>query len=239
MTFEEFLAAWNRALVDSRLPRTGFNSTSLDLANLDREVKTGVEPLGGQYAGPFFVTAGLAFRWSALQTARGATIEEDVLVELLGRDGAADVGTDHPWVRVDVTFSATVPYGKPLPMPPPERWAAWSEEVTTRLTEFDPVVADEEDETGEDLFAIGAWQGSPKATFACAEDGALQLESIEIEAWQAIRVPRHWDDPDREPDDLPDAQLDRMLTRVRKALHVWTEVLDQLKARTGRRSEAT
>jgi hypothetical protein len=233
MTFEEFLAAWGRAVADSRLPRVGVTSTSLDLRNLDREVETRVEPLGGQYAEPFFVTAGLAFRWSALQTARGATIEEDVLVELLGRDGAEDVDTDHPWVRVDITFSATVSYGKPLPMPPPERWAAWTEEVTARLTEIDPVVADEEDDTGGDLFAIGAWQGSPKATFACAEGGALQLERIEIEAWQAIHVPRHWDDPDREPDELPDAQLDRMLLRVRKALYVWTEVLDQLKPRNG------
>lgn len=138
MTFEEFLAAWNRAVAESRLPRAGFSATSLDLGNLDREVKTRVEPLGGQYAEPFYVTAALSFRWSALQTARGATIEEDVLVEILGRDGAEDCDTDHPWVRVDVTFSATVPYGKPLPMPPPERWAAWAEEVTTRLTEFDP-----------------------------------------------------------------------------------------------------
>ena len=232
MTFEEFLATWNRALAESGLRRFGFGATVVDLGSLDRVVEARVEPTGGQGAEPFFVTAALSFRWTALQTARGATIEEDVLIELLGRTGVDGRDTEQPWVRVDIRFSATLPYGKPLPMPTPDRWAAWAHEITARLSEFDPVVEDEEgDEPEEDLFTIGAWQGSPQATFVCTDDGGLLLERIELEAWQAIRVPRHWDSPDREPDEVPDPQLERMFTRVRKSLFVWAEVLDQMKPR--------
>ena len=54
------------------------------------------------------------------------------------------------------------------------------------------------------------------------------LETIELAAWQAIGVPREWDDPEREPDESPDDPLDRMFGRVRNALHVWSEVLDDL-----------
>ncbi|MEZ4241311.1 MAG: hypothetical protein R3F59_35175 [Myxococcota bacterium] len=192
MTHEAFLFAWNQALRRSELPRAGFATTTLDLEHLDRVSEVRVAPLGGQFAAPFHVTAGLSFRWSALLTARAATIEEDVLVELLGRPEAGDRDTEQPWVRVDISLCATLPHGKPLPMPAPDRWASWAREATTRLGELEPVVVDEEDSDPEsDMFTIGAWQGSPSATFRCEEDGRLALERIELEAWQAIGVPRN------------------------------------------------
>lgn len=133
MTYEQFLSAWNEALRRSQLPRMGFTSTTLDVQNLDRVSEVRVEPMGGQFAKPFYVTAGLSFRWSALLTARAATIEEDVLVELLGRPGADDQDTEPPWVRLDITLCATLLYGQPLPMPASDRWARWAREATTRL----------------------------------------------------------------------------------------------------------
>lgn len=41
-----------------------------------------MEPENGQLVKPFHVTARLVWSWSALQTARAATIEEDVLVDV-------------------------------------------------------------------------------------------------------------------------------------------------------------
>jgi hypothetical protein len=56
----------------------------------------------------FYVTATLSWRWDAALSARSATAEEDLLVEILGRDGSYLV-TEQPWLRVDVTLNATVP----------------------------------------------------------------------------------------------------------------------------------
>ena len=41
----------------------------------------------------------------------------------------------------------------------------------------------------------------------CGADGQLKPTSIELSAWQAIELPRHWDDPEREPDEHPHRQL--------------------------------
>jgi hypothetical protein len=228
VTYEAFHSAWTEALRRSRLSDHQVRTT-LDLHTLHRVSVVRVEPFGGQFAEPFCVTAGLSFRWSPLLTARAATIEEDVLVELLGRPEVSDVATQLPWVRVDIVLRATLPWGQPLPMPAPERWARWARETTVRLGELDPVVVDEEEDDPEsDWLPVGAWQGEPKATFRCGQDGRLSLEGIELEAWQAVTVPREWDDPAREPDEPPDDQLDRLFARVRSALHVWSEVLDHL-----------
>jgi hypothetical protein len=74
-------------------------------------------------------TSWLSWRWDALQTARTATREEDVLEELLGRDGY-NLVTERPWLRVDVTLRATLPLDSPLPMPGAEAWRRWVAEAS-------------------------------------------------------------------------------------------------------------
>lgn len=227
MTYEAFLSAWDEALRRSGLYFCGRTGTKLDLRTLDRVSEAYVEPIGGQFAEPFHVTAGLSFRWSPLLTARAGTIEEDVLIELLGPD-ATDVDTELPWVRVDVVLRATLGYGASLPMPAPERWARWANEAITRLGALEPVIDEEVDDFEDTGPIVGGWQGEPTATFQCGREGALSLERIEMAAWQAVTVPRCWDDSTREADAPPDAQLERLFARVRSSLHVWSEVLDHL-----------
>jgi hypothetical protein len=66
----------------------------LDLHNLDRIHRITVEPIGGQDAEPFLVTASLSWRWSALHTARTNTTEEDVVTEMFGNnDGRDPIGS--------------------------------------------------------------------------------------------------------------------------------------------------
>jgi hypothetical protein len=72
-------------------------------------------------------------------------------------------------------------------------------------------------------------QGEPTIKTTCGIDGELKVTGIELAAWQAIELPRVWDNPDREPDDDPADQLAGMFERVRAALHAWTEVLDHLR----------
>ncbi len=63
----------------------------------------------------------------------------------------------------------------------------------------------------------------------CDARGALLLEGVEVSAWQAINLPRIWDDPERDEDPPPDHELERMFARVRGALYAWLEALDHLR----------
>lgn len=237
MNYDEFRKAWGRALRESGLPLLSAREgdATLDLRSMDRTFTTYVEPLGGQEAEPFHVAATLSWRWDSLLTARTATTEEDMLVELLGREDSRAVETERPWLRVDVTLHASLPYGKPIAMPAPSVWAKWAREAHGRLNEIEPLVPEEDVREGTDgRLEILAWQGEPIAKVACGPDGDLKLESVEISAWQAVELPRRWDDSDREPDEHPARQLDEMFNRIRAALHAWMQAVDHLAPRRSR-----
>lgn len=228
--YEDFKAEWETVLRASGLPTIGVTADeALDLRSLARTYEVTVEPAGGQDAEPLFVSAKLSWRWDAIQTARTRTTEEDMLAEVLGREESA-VETKQPWMRVDVSLHASLPYGKPMPMPKPAVWAKWIREAMTRLESIEPVVPDERArETDDGNLEFLAWQGQPQVHCACGADGNLKLEAVEVSSWQAIELPRSWDDPDREPDEYPRAQLRALFARVKASLHAWMEVTDHLR----------
>jgi hypothetical protein len=234
MDYESFRTAWTRALRDSRLPIIGlYPEESLDTRNLDRKHKVYVEPLGRQDAPPFHVTATLSWTWNNLNTVRGTLRDEDIFVEMLGRDRAAGLMTEKPYVRVDIVLSARAPYDKPLPMPSTAAWAKWIHETIERLDHVEPLLPDEtlrENRMGM-TEALG-WQESPKVTAVCAPSGDLLLEAIEISAGQLIEVPRLLDCPD-EPDEDPEEELTDLFGRVKASLCAWMQALDHLRAETG------
>jgi len=131
MNYDQFRALWYEILDEAGLlsfpPRP---SETIDLGDMARMYRIFVELHRLQRAGPFHVTAELSWRWDALQTARTATREEDVLEELLGRDGYYLV-TERPWLRVDVTLRASPPLDSPLPMPAAEVWRRWVAEASS------------------------------------------------------------------------------------------------------------
>ncbi len=135
MNYDQFCALWHEILNEAGLlelssgPRP---SETIDLGDMACMYRIFVERYQLQRAGPFHITAELSWRWDALQTARTAIREEDVLEELLGRDGYYLV-TERPWLRVDVTLRANLPLDSPLPMPGAEAWRRWVAEVTARL----------------------------------------------------------------------------------------------------------
>lgn len=174
-------------------------------------------------AGPFHVAAELSWRWDALQTARTATTEEDVLMEWLGRDGYYLV-TERPWLRVDVTLRATLPLDSPLPMPEADAWRRWAAEVTARLAPWLPTEAEE---AGEGM-VVHSWGGEAVARLRCDPDGRLLLTNVEWPAWQGINLARQWDDPAREPDEFTDEELADFADRVGEALQVWESCLGYL-----------
>jgi hypothetical protein len=233
MQYDEFKSAWTTALKDSGLGVFGAEvHESLDLTNLNRRYEVSVLPLGGGGdAEPLLVTAGLSWRWDALQEARTASTEEDMLHALLGQDQADVVETEEPWLRVDVTLRATLPWGKPLPMPNQQAQQNWMREVVGRLERTEPLLPDEVvEESPDGNLAVLAWRGEPEIRATCAADGVLMVERVELASWQAINPPRVWDDPDRW-DEGPEDQLAAFFARVRQALHVWMECLDHLTRR--------
>jgi hypothetical protein len=107
---------------------------------------------------PFNVTACLSWTWDALQSARTATVEEDVLMELLGMEKRY-VNTEQPWLRVDVTLSATLPLDSPVPLPSATIWRKWVADVTARLVPLLPTeVGDAEQEK-----LLLSWRGEPES----------------------------------------------------------------------------
>ncbi len=229
MRYEEFKTAWDEALRKSRLPLCGGGEEHLDLRSMDRRCEVYVEPIGGQGVKPFHVTAALSWRWNSELTARSDTTEEDLLTALLGREATDQIETDRPWLRVDIALRATAPYGKPLPLPNKPAWARWAREAMGRLERIEPIVPEDNVREADDgRLEILAWRGEPEIKAVCAADGELKLESVKLSAWQAIELPRQWNDSDREPDEDPHRQLREMFARVKTALHAWMEVMDHL-----------
>ena len=232
MTYEDFKATWVQA-VRSALPLAGVEPVeeSLELRSMDRVVRSFVEPHGGQHARPFHVSAELGFRWDALQTARTATTEEDRVAALFGRERQRP-RTAHPWLRVDVTLRAATAWGQEVVLPPAPAWQRWARETLGRLETIEPVLPSETVREGRNgLPEILAWQSEPELQVLCGPAGELKLRGVEVATWQAIELPRRWDDPHRRPDQRPDAQLEAMLRRLRVAMDAWMEALDHLTPR--------
>lgn len=232
MDYDTFRALWLRALRESRLPQLGqLASETLDARSLDRLYTGYVEPLGGQDAPPFHVTAQLSWKWDGLNTVRGTTRDEDMLSEMLGRERAERLVTEKPCVRVDIQLRATAPYDEPLPMPPKSAWLKWVEETVERLDHIEPLLPEEilrDSRTG--TTEVLAWQDSPKVRATCDASGALLLEGVELSAGQLVELPRLRDSPDQ-LDEGPEAQLTELFGRVRASLTAWMQALDHLRVR--------
>lgn len=129
--------------------------------------------------------------------------------------------TEQPWLRVDVSLNATLPYDHPMPLPYESTWHRWVGEVHEQIL---PIFQSEEDE-GETL----SWCGTPEAEFQCGRTGELFLQGVKLPAFQGIRLPRQWDHPDKW-DRQPDEQLLDFFGRVKDALLMWDNSLRFLRS---------
>jgi hypothetical protein len=225
MNYDQFRTAWHEALDAARLlPFPPRPPETVDLHRTSRTYSIRVSLGGVQRAGPFHINAGLSWEWDAALAARSATTEEDLLMELLGRDGYYLV-TEQPGLRVDVALSATLPLDSPLPLPDAGVWRRWVTEIATRLA---PLLPNDSREHKDGLEVLSC-RGEPVARLRCdADSGRLYLTRVELSAWQRIDLPRQWDDPERMLDPEPDAQLADFVSRVRQALQEWGDCLRYL-----------
>lgn len=233
MSYADFKAALTLALTEAGLGRVTGGSESLDPVTLDRKMELSIEPLRSrQLAEPFFVSAAIKFEWGPLLTARGRTTEEDMLNQILTRaqvDALRD--TEPPWLRLDITLRATLPFAESAPMPEPGVLRSWAHEAVGRLESIEPLLPPESARMTEDgSLEVFGWKGEPRIRALMNREGELRFDRVSVTSWQGIGLPRVWDDPDRE-DEPVDEQLRLMSERLRAALNAWMEVTDHLLAR--------
>jgi hypothetical protein len=231
VTYDEFRTAFLMALGASKLPTLGTPPMEevLDLRTTDRTLTAGVEPAERDSAEPFHLSGRISFRWDVLETARTVTSESEVVAELLGREDAYEVDTERPALRIDIKMLATLPWDKGIALPSATKWAAWSRDAIARLKSVEHpepnAGAWDDDEASRSIIS---WQGDPEVRLSCRPSGELRLESICVSAVQEIRLPRHWNDPQREPEAPPDEQLKAMFERVGLALDAWGKAITDL-----------
>jgi len=224
MDYELFRGAWHDALhASGMMPYIFPPSETIDLRHMSRSYHVTASLPSNQQPRPFYVSLGLSWVWDALQSARTATVEEDLLEQLLGEERRSEE-TEQPWLRVDVNLWGTLPAGSPLPLPDLDAWHRWVDDVMSRL---EPLLYDG-DEGDEQQLPVLAWRGEPVARLHWAPDGQILLTGVELAAWQGIDLPRHWDDPEREWDEDPGDQLVDFARRVWEAVHQWADTLPDL-----------
>jgi hypothetical protein len=224
MNYEQFRAAWHEALTEAGMGSYLAPPTeTTDVGRMSRTYQVYVHLGHSQEVEPFHVSASLRWTWDALQAARTATTEEDALMLFLG-DERRHQDTERPWLRVDVTLHATLPWGSPLPLPEPPMWRDWLADVAERL---EPLLSTEW-ETRDEKMAIFASRSEPEAEVQPAAGGRLDLTGVKLSAWEGIDLPRQWDDPDRERDKDPYEQLADFVERVWEAVDEWNQSLAHL-----------
>ena len=133
--------------------------------------------------------------------------------------------TELPWLRVDASLAARAHLDAKRQLPEPVTWQRWALEISARLETLLPA------QVGRDSDgAILGWRGDPSVELRCGAGGQLFLTGVEIAAWQAIELPRIWDDPERPRDPEVEPQLADLAKRVRGALDVWAEALATLES---------
>jgi len=229
MNYEEFKELWTWALRESGLPIGGVTpiEETLDLRSTDRHCKSFV--YAHDRVATFHVSAELGFRWDALQTARTRCYEEDTVRQLFGADRGESPRTEVPWLRVDVTLSANTEWGKEISLPSAEVWQSWVRETIGRLENIEPLLPIEQvRDNRKGNLEILAFRSEPELNVLCKPDGSLVLRGVEVAAWQAINLPRKWDDSSRKPDKGPHEQLAALFRRLTASLRGWREALDHL-----------
>ena len=220
MDYHAFRRAWDEALHRADLLAHHVRAEEgIDLASMTRTYSIRLGMDRPQPAEPFWGSMEVRWKWDALKSARTRTTEEDLLTELLGKEDPSRMRTDRPWLRVDVRLDGKLSWDRPVLLPASEIWRGW---VTDVIGQLEGVLPEAEG------VPIQAWRGEPEAEVRCGPMGELWLLGVSLESWQAIELPRHWDNPERKPDVGPEKQLEKMAKGLHGALAIWKKSLKGL-----------
>ncbi len=222
MNYQEFRDLWHDALREARLqiPYPVGPTEKIDLRSLSRSYELIIYGSSHPKSEPFHMTAKIEWDWDATLSARYATTEEDMLMQIFGDFGIHTEDTVPPILRIDVCLSGSVTYGTVYPMPEVVQWQRWVRKASDELQLILPTGYDEDG-------GICAYSDPIQASVKLLEDGRLNLESMTFKAWQAIRLPRQWDDPDKR-DPSPVDELWDFAGRISRAISVMEDGLANL-----------
>ena len=222
MNYQEFRDLWHDALREARLqiPYPVGPTEKIDLRSMTRSYELIIYGGSQPRSEPFHMTAKIEWDWDATLSARYATTEEDMLMQIFGDFGIHTEDTVPPILRIDVCLSASVTYGTVYPLPAPVQWQRWVRQASDELQLILPTGYDEED-------GICAYSDPIQANVKLLEDGQFNLESMTFKAWQAIRLPRQWDDPEKR-DPSPANELQNFANRIARAMNAMEDGLSHL-----------
>jgi hypothetical protein len=221
MNYQQFRDLWHAALQSAlpRIPHSIAPVESIDLDDMSRSYTLifsgGLHPK----CEPFYLTAAIEWNWDALLSARYATTEEDMLMEIFGDFGIYADDTVPPRLRMDVRLTAGVPDEVAYPLPAAQ-WQDWVRQVSDELQSLLPTGYEED-------WGVCAYSDEIQANVKVLKDGQLGLESMTFKAWQTIKLPRQWDHPEKSDPDPEDALFD-FAGRISRALTVLENSLARL-----------
>ena len=105
-------------------------------------------------------------------------------------------------------------------MPALAQWQRWVRQASDELQSLLPTGYEEDG-------AICAYSDPIQASVKLLEDGQLNLERVTFKAWQAIKLPRQWDDPEKS-DPYPEDVLLDFANRIAKAMNILENSLARL-----------
>lgn len=211
MNYQEFRDLWHEALQAAHLqiPYPIGPTERINLRDMSRSYKLiihgGLQPK----CEPFHLAATIEWVWDAMLSARYETTEEDMLMQIFGDFGIQDDDTVPPRLRMDVCLSAGVVHGTVYPMLSLAQWQPWVRLVSDELQALLHTGFEEDG-------AICAYSDPVQASVKLLEDGRFNLERVTFKAWQAIALPRQWDDPEKS-DPYPEEALLDFASRISKA----------------------
>ncbi|MBI4596075.1 MAG: hypothetical protein HY730_06820 [Candidatus Tectomicrobia bacterium] len=221
MKYEDFRDRWHKALKGAfrEVPLHIDPKERIDLNSMDRIYELvlifGTQPRFE----PFYTFISLKWEWDVVFSARYATTEEDMLMQIFGDFGIHE-DTAPPRLRMDVCLTASVPHESIFPIPELKQWLHWVKTASSHLQEILPT-------SYEDEGFISSYSGEIDAPVRVLDDGRFYLNKLSFEAWQMVPLPRQWDDPDKcDPD--PDEALMDFAHRIAKSLTVWEDSLVHL-----------
>lgn len=222
MNYQEFRDLWHAALKAARLqiPYPIGPTEQINLRDMSRSYELIIYGGANPKCEPFHLTATIEWDWDATLSARYETTEEDMLMQVFGDFGIHDDDTVPPRLRMDVSLSAGVMHGTVYPMPALARWQRWVRQASDELQSLLPTGYEEDG-------GMCAYSDPLQASVKRLDDGQLGLERVTFKAWQAVALPRQWDDPEKS-DPYPENVLLDFAKRIARALNILENSLARL-----------
>jgi hypothetical protein len=226
MRYEEFrdqllIAFQNVGLLGQTM---GNPTETIDLGSTERRWKLYI--LGNSTADtePFYVTAKIAFNWDPVNTARSHTCEEDLLTELLGQTKGS-TKTKPRFIRIDLELYARLPHGSKSAIPEAQTFGSWADSIRQKL---DKALHESKWNQGRLVAVLGAL-GELNIESGCDSAGRLSITGVTITGFRILRVPRVWNDLDRQDAEKgAERELSGLAQKFKYSIDEWRASIAEL-----------